>query len=289
MILAIHLALLTGRALGMRPPCPPGKYEDKGKCVPCERGTFGALPNQHLSCTSCRTNTFNPARGSRANVCLACPDETTSKGGAAACKPCPEGLARQGGEYCVRCPPGEVVDGTHCTLCGLYYSISPTVNGRICSRCPAGQIANSELTKCLPTGCRPGFEVMRFEQDCTPCMDGYFNDGSLTECTRCPTRFEPTADASGCTRCRAGSFYGNSALGCVKCPTGQTTSGTGKLQCTKTGKECPKQDNFIDSDGDCDKCSTHERLDAANKKCVACPKKAWSTGGIPRNCIRQRC
>ena len=150
--------------------------------------------------------------------------------------------------------------------------------------CPEGTVAHREgESKCRMCGVGRGSGN---GISCFPCNSRSFNDGTFSECVRCPPGFESDSirGASACVPCKRGFGLGRAGNACSKCKKGENVPNP-RPRCIQGGTPCPSG-FFETSDGVCRRCRIGERFDSRLEICVKCPPNKVSTGGLDEECRR---
>lgn len=150
----------------------------------------------------------------------------------------------------------------NCTVCPVG-TFSNTSDASTCTACRQGTFASSTNTSACSI-CAPGTSnSLTGNTACaTNCSAGYYQDGSLLECTVCP----------------AGTYINASrASACLQCAAGKTTSTTGSTYCDVDCTAGTYQNGSMSS---CANCPAGRINIVGNaSSCTACPAGYTSTAG----------
>lgn len=247
---------------GVCAPCPPGSYKEdyaNANCTPCPVNTYnsGVGAANRLLCFTCPVGTIGEVESMTSveqceecpsgsyyadpQVCVVCPDFTTSSGGAIgihSCK-CVAGFSRNGSGACVPCFPG---------------SFKNVTGDGACSLCPPGTY-------------EPRYGAV--DSPCVSCPTGTYQPNlggkEAVECIMCPVgKFSPHPEA-----------YNESS--CETCPVLTSTTGQGAYSMN----QCVCVSGYTAVNGTCTACSTGQyKYFVGNGACVHCDPRTTTVPGI---------
>lgn len=309
---------------GMSTECGPGTFLKNAKCQKCPPGTFQENNNATTCtpCPPGTYNPYRGAQGR--DVCIECKQGTfNAQAGATsrkACKKCASGkVSPPGSPSCISCPAGKFISSCNIPwdgsmemkvfrgVCfGCVYSFgmrfcdrdgpvklrcadcaadtfSKGRNSFECQACPKDTTSVKGATACAPRKpCPPGSEP-KIGGGCTKCNSLTFSKGGVSRCESCPPGYVANAKREKCVACPEGTFKGEDDFNCRKCKPGTNSSAKGATFCVTDGTPCPPN-FFRDRNGACSQCTNLQRFDKKKNKCVRCPERQVSTGGLDTKC-----
>ena len=199
-------------------------------CTQCPAGTYKTI-DSHV-CLQCPVGTYNPEEaGIDPQVCIACPDLSTSVHGSREQTQCVSVFGSyssapgQAGQLCPASTYQDQLNRTTCELCdvGKYQPISGSQSANDCLTCPThSSIIGQTGTSIHNCSCDPGFtgsdatacnvcasghvkSTQGFE-DCVACVQNSFASVDHTLCVSCPgnSSAPPFSDNSLACECNAG-------------------------------------------------------------------------------------
>ena len=266
--------------------CPEGYFSLAGQssCAQCTAGYYctGGVRSTcsgsyQIGLSSCSSNAC-PAQ----HYCIQglppmpCPPGYISASGSTTCTACASG-EYQTANTCTTCPSGYFCPtpvsppiacyfgtysssgATTCTICDSGYTCGQGSTSATQLDCPSGHYCTSSITAMTgvtvrwPIPCAPGYYNLGSTSDCTACPTGYYCPGGVHDYRKfqCPpghycsttTLVKPTSCSSGyynpswgstssCTVCADGYFSNIGAPYCLVCPPGYYCASGTKSACS---------------------------------------------------------
>jgi hypothetical protein len=279
--------------------CGPGYMSSSQTCIPCRVGAYSNTARP-ASCITCASPMVVSADRTKCEYCepsfyrqeFPQDNPESSPGREAKCMKCPAGTY-------------STSQGTGCLECPNYTPVNAAQTG--CDPVSAGPILPPTPPRTKPgtvwdvatqsiKDCPAGYEKLYSFQSCTPCMVGYYSKLPGTAmCSLCGISKLVTPDRTDCVPCLPGytkapykvgiyPYTGEKEGYCIKCPQNMISEGgqcekcpKGKIpnkdqtSCVTPGdSECPLDQTYDSSVGECVQCSPGHALYAPNRPCGPC-------------------
>ena len=289
---------------------------DGGTCTQCVAGKY-KLATGAAACTNCLQGHYSTVNGATADVCQACPADSTSPAGSDALTDCQcnAGYLDPGGGPCEACVEGTFhMAGGVCTdrltdtgdtwedgggFTCAYYETDPTYCGHDAS---SWEVRDSSLTMCCVCEGKMGswfdhdqMEVYGYSEDMYVVYENtVWAQAQIQSCAPCPADSTSPAGSTADTDCQCNAGYSGVDGGtCTPCAADNYKDSLGSAACaacpenshSPTGSDaltdCLCNAGYTGPDGGpCTACAADTYKDTTGQAaCSACPGNTTSPAG----------